>query len=141
MIQVYVHSIILSIIFLCILKYILIIPIVDGIYRYKMIREFMKGKLNEGFREVETYLDSIITDSIAEYQSLNPAEVMKNEYITESKEIEIREEVKELVKNRLSGAVLVVLELYYKSVEDAIARKIYIAVTSFVVSHNMTSFD
>ena len=94
--------------------------------------------------ETPQLIDAMINDSFNEYLILNRGFKADNEALIGSKEeAEIVSTIVDSVSSRMSQTVLDKLEAYYDkdSVPDIVSRKIFMAVTSFVVDHNAPRSD
>lgn len=84
-------------------------------------------------------LNLVIQDSFDDYKikTLLPLE---EGYINATREDQIREELIQMVSNRISSAALDKLSLFYniQNIAAIMADKIYITVMQYVIDHNVT---
>lgn len=84
-------------------------------------------------------LNLVIQDSFNDYKikTLLPLE---EGYINATREDQIREELIQMVSNRISNAALDKLSLFYniQNIAAIMADKIYITVMQYVIEHNVT---
>ena len=112
-----------------------------------MVRNYLRGKLAlqehrlnvecEIDSSINDVLDSIIQEVFNTYLIFNVA-YKDIKYINSEMEREMIYAVKDLVKNRLSPAILSKLSMYYNTTAlgDIISEKIHLVVMNYVVENN-----
>lgn len=86
--------------------------------------------------ELNTTIDTIISESLSEYVTINGISGIL--YIAPELEDEIREAVMKAVSSRISNTLLNRIKLFYQPelIPEVIAKKIFLAVSIYVASVN-----
>lgn len=120
------------------------------VYGYKVLNKFatsynkknkeeldlLKISMGNSIEEVNTIIDTIISESISEFVIIN--NIQNSKYIGTDLENEIRQNVMESVSNRMSSVLFNRLRLFYRddSIPDIIAKKIFLAVSIYTSNNN-----
>ncbi len=125
-----------------------IIALFVGIHALKIAKEnqhqkkaefFMKEFTVQKIEDTQKMLDMLITECFDDYLANNP-EYVSSTYITEEIELKIIKDIADRVSLRMSEGLFRRLTMYYNErvITDLIAEKVYLKVTNFIVSINMT---
>lgn len=106
----------------------------------KKVEEIMMYQINTSATidiTIVEVLELLINECFKEYRIIS-LEHLNEGYINSERESAIRKDLVEMVKVRLSGAMLDKLSLFYniQNISEILASKIYIVVMNYVAEHN-----
>lgn len=140
-------GILLIMIFFAILTFLIfaLVVVISNNRHKKRLEELTLYQINVAAtidKSIPETLDLIIQESFTDYKIkfLYP---MEEGFINSEREKQIRNELVQMVTNRISSAALDKISLFYNinNIADIIADKIYIIVMDYVTQHNAATND
>lgn len=112
----------------------MIYKIVNGIKSIIDRRFDLKLFSLTSYKEVNEELDEFIKDVCIEYFYVN--NIMEINYLDDKKQTDMIKEISELVMRRLSGLTLYKLSLFFDTISEVIAMKIYVFINEYSFNTN-----